>query len=168
MAISRQILYPARLWFILLTIVAGAVINLLPGSGLPFPVLPDALFLVLAYWAVYQSHRIGFLATFLGGLVMDVAFGQVLGQHPLAYVISLFLLLTFQRRFLMLSALQQALNIGGVLLLNAVLIASMRVLGGGQLPNIGWFLPPFVGVLVWPFLVVLLQWPQRRAPQSLA
>lgn len=166
MSVNRQILYPPRLWFILLSLLLALLGNLLPSLSPSFFWTPDWLLLTLLYWGLYQARRVGFTVAFVAGLCMDVAIGQWLGQHALAYVSALFLLLLLQRRLLMLTAWQQALHIGGLLLLSSVMLALLRLLAGGQLPGLGWFLPPVTGMLLWPLLSVLLQLPQRRAPST--
>lgn len=166
MSVNRQILYPPRLWFILLSLLLALLANLLPGLSRQLLWAPDWLLLTLLYWGLYQPRKVGFTLTFIGGLLMDVAVGQWLGQHALAYVTALFLLLLLQRRLLMLTVVQQALHIGGLLLLSAVMLALVRLLAGGLMPGWSWFVPPFFGLLLWPVLSYLLQLPQRRAPSS--
>lgn len=165
MPVSRQILYPPRLWFILFSLCLALAANLLPAlSSMRWA--PDWLLLTLMYWGLYQPRRVGFTVVFLCGLLMDVANGQLLGQYALAYVLVLFVLLLLQRRLLMLSLWAQALHAGGLLLLACVVEAIIRLLTGGKLPGWTWFAPPLVGLLLWPGLSLVLQLPQRRAPTT--
>lgn len=166
MPVSRHILFPPRLWFILLSLVLALLANLLPTLGGPVRWAPDWLLLTLLYWGMYQPRRVGFSVVFVCGLLMDVAIGQWLGQYALAYVMPLFLMLLLQRRLLMLALWQQALHVGGLLLLSSVILAAVRLLGGGQFPGLSWLIPPVLGLLLWPLLTVILQLPQRRAPAT--
>lgn len=163
---TRQILYPPRLWFILLSLILALVADLLPSIGGPMRWSPDWLLITVLYWGLYQPRRVGFIVTFVCGLLMDVAIGQWLGQYALAYVSSLFLMLLLHRRLLMLTLWQQALHVGGLLLLSTSILAVIRLIAGGQMPGLSWFIPPLAGLLLWPLLTLILQLPQRRAPAT--
>lgn len=166
MPVNRQILFPPRLWFIIASLGFALILNLVPAMGGTMRWMPDWILLTTLYWALYQPRKIGFTIAFLGGLLMDVADGQWLGQHALAYVSCLFLLLLWHRRMLMLTLAQQALYIGGLLFFSYTLIACIRLLSGGLFPGLSWFISPFLGMLLWPLLTLVLQLPQRRAPIS--
>ena len=164
MSVSRVILYPAKWWFIAFTLLLALSLNLLPADSTWLRAAPDWLLMVLLYWVLNQPRRVGFLLAFASGLAMDVAHGQLLGQHALAYVLCVYLILFFQRRLLMLQVWQQALHLVGFLLLARLLIAVFRLLPGADWPGSLWFLSPLLGGLLWMPLVYICQWPQRRAP----
>ena len=67
--------------------------------------------LVLVFWNVHQSRRIGVGVAFGFGLLMDVHSGAVLGQHALAYTLLSFFAVTVHRRLLWFSVPAQALQI---------------------------------------------------------
>ncbi|MCB1892767.1 MAG: rod shape-determining protein MreD, partial [Rhodocyclaceae bacterium] len=82
---SRRILLPVRQWFILFSLAVAFFLNLIPvGSAVG---LPDWVALVLAFWSVREPRRLGMGTAFVVGLMMDVASGSVMGQHPLAYLL---------------------------------------------------------------------------------
>lgn len=167
MPVNRQILFPPRLWFIATSLIVALLLNLMPAMGSSsMRWMPDWLLLTTLYWALYQPRKIGFTVAFLGGLLMDVADGQWTGQHALAYVTVLLLLLLWHRRLLMLSNAQQALYVGGLLVISSAMIACISLFSGGLFPGLSWFISPLFGMLLWPVLTFVLQLPQRRAPIS--
>ena len=167
MPVNRQILFPPRLWFICTSLIVALLLNLMPAMGkTSMHWMPDWLLLTTLYWALYQPRKIGFTVAFLAGLLMDVANGQWLGQHALAYVTVLLLLLLWHRRLLMHSPLQQTLYVGGLLVISSALIACIGLISGGLFPGLSWFVSPILGMLLWPTLTYILQIPQRRAPIS--
>ena len=68
---SNRILLPARNWFIALSIAVALLLNLIPFGRLP--VIPDWVALVLTFWCIHQSLKVGMGAAFFLGLAMDVA-----------------------------------------------------------------------------------------------
>ena len=79
------LLLPANPLFVWLTLVLAFVFNLVPLGRMP--AMPDFLAVVLVFWNVHQTRRIGVGVAFLFGLAMDVHDGAVLGQHALAYTL---------------------------------------------------------------------------------
>ena len=92
------LLLPANPLFVWLTLVLAFVFNLVPLGRMP--AMPDFLAVVLVFWNVHQTRRIGVGVAFLFGLAMDVHDGAVLGQHALAYTLLSFFATTIYRRLL--------------------------------------------------------------------
>jgi rod shape-determining protein MreD len=106
---SRRILRPVRPWFIWLSLTAALVINLMPLGRAP--ILPDWVALVLCFWCVREPLRVGMVAGFVLGLLMDVGYGSLMGQHALAYVLLAYAAGTLSRRILWFGPLQQSLHV---------------------------------------------------------
>jgi rod shape-determining protein MreD len=101
------------------------------------------------------------------GLVMDVGDGTVFGQHALAYAFLAYAAEYFRRRVLRFPPWQQAAQVAVLLLLCAALVLLIRFVGGAPLPRWTYVVPAFVGALLWPFVSVVLQLPQRP-PRSVS
>ena len=101
------LLLPANPLFVWLTLVLAFVFNLVPLGRVP--AMPDFLAVVLVFWNVHQTRRIGVGVAFLFGLAMDVHDGAVLGQHALAYTLLSFFATTIHRRLLWFTVPSQAL-----------------------------------------------------------
>jgi rod shape-determining protein MreD len=81
---QQRLLLPAKPWFIVLSLLLALFVDMLPIG--PAPAMPQVLAaVVLVFWNVHQSRRIGVGWAFLLGLLVDVSHGAVLGQHALAY-----------------------------------------------------------------------------------
>src|SRR3979490_1382839 len=87
---THEILLPVRPLYVVVTLVAALLLNLLPLAGWVLALRPDFVALTLLYWGIYQPRKIGFLPAFLLGLAMDVADGLLVGQHALAYSVMMF------------------------------------------------------------------------------
>jgi rod shape-determining protein MreD len=144
------------------TLLVAFAFNLVPVGRMP--ALPDFLALVLVFWNVHQSRRIGIGVAFFFGLLMDVHSGAVLGQHALAYTLLSFFAITVHRRLLWFAVPAQALQILPLFLAAHAVSLLVRVIAGGMFPGWEVLLAPVFEALLWPIVTLLLLAPQRRAP----
>ncbi len=158
----QRLLLPAKPWFIALTLLLALFIDMLPVG--PLAAMPSVLAVVLVFWNVHQSQRIGVGWAFLLGLIVDVSHGAVLGQHALAYSCLAFAAVSLHRRLLWFGVVEQMLHVLPMFLLAHLLQLAARLAVGGMPP--GWELlaAPLIETLLWPLAYALLLAPQRRAP----
>ncbi len=159
---ADQLLMPVNPLFMWLTLLIAFAFNLVPLGRLA--AMPDFLALVLVFWNVHQSRRIGVGVAFFFGLLMDVHSGAVLGQHALAYTLLSFFAITVHRRLLWFSVPSQALQILPLFLAAHAVSMLVRMIAGGMFPGWGLLLAPVFEALLWPVVTLLLLAPQRRAP----
>lgn len=163
---QEELLLPAQPAFIVATLVGALLLNLLPWSGYALWVRPDFVALVVLYWCIEQPRRVGFLAAWLLGLLMDVADGVLFGQHALAYSILAFAGIVLHRRVRMFPLSAQVLHVIPLLLVNDAIVLLLRVAGGGEFPGFRYFLGALVGGLLWAPVSVLLTLPRRPKPET--
>lgn len=157
---SSRILQPARLWFVYVSLFIALGVEYIPTGRTPG--LPDWVALVLAFWGVREPLRVGMGTAFVAGLLMDVASGSVIGQHPLAYLLLSFAAGGLSRRILWFPLGQQALHILPLLLATQVVMVVARLVGGAEFPGWGYFLGSFTGALLWFPLTFVLLLPQYQ------
>lgn len=158
---KQEILLPVKTGFIVFTLVAALLANLLPWQGILFWLRPDFAAVVLLYWCVQQPRKVGIAAAFLLGLAMDVANGNLLGQHALAYIVMAYAGIILHRRLQMFNQSQQMLHVMPLLLIAQVIILLVRLMTGADFPGWGYFLASATGAALWPVLAALLRIPQR-------
>jgi len=159
---ADQLLMPVNPLFVWFTLLVAFALNIVPIGRVP--ALPDFLALVLVFWNVHQSRRIGVGVAFFFGLLMDVHSGAVLGQHALAYTLLSFFAITVHRRLLWFAVPAQALQILPLFLAAHAVALLVRVIAGGMFPGWEVLLAPVFEALLWPIVTLLLLAPQRRAP----
>jgi rod shape-determining protein MreD len=157
----HEILLPVKPGFIAATLVAALLLNLLPWSGYGLWIKPDFVALVVLYWCIETPRRIGFLAAWLLGLVMDVADGTLFGQHALAYSILAYAGIVLHRRVRMFAISSQMLHVLTLLLMNDIIVITIRALAGAEFPGFKYFIGSVVGAALWPVIVALFRLPQR-------
>lgn len=123
---------------------------------------PDVLLLVIAYWSIHESRRVGVLVAFLFGLLMDVHDAGPLGQLALNYALVAYAANVLHRRLLRFDLPFQALHMLPVLMvakLIAVLVCSWLA---GFWPGWDWVLSAALTALLWPIVGWLLRFPQHK------
>lgn len=138
------------------SVLLAFVLQLTP---LPQPLLaykPFWLALVLIYWAIEKPERCGLGMALMLGLAGDVLTGQLLGEQAMRLIILTFIVLRFRARLRFFPMWQQALAVFALLLNDRVVVLMVRGFSGDPLPPASFWGAPLVGMLVWPFVFLLL------------
>ena len=160
--VSDQLLMPVNPLFVWATLIFAFLLNIVPLGRVA--AMPDFLALVLVFWNVHESRRVGIGAAFVFGLLMDVHSGAVLGQHALAYTLLSFAAVVIHRRLLWFTVPSQALQILPLFVAAQAVSLLIRMLAGGMFPGWEMALAPLFQSVLWPVVTLLLLAPQRRAP----
>lgn len=159
---ADQLLLPVNPLFVGLTLLFALLLNIVPLGRMP--AMPDFLALVLVFWNVHQSRRVGVGLAFFFGLLMDVHDGAVLGQHALAYTLLSFFAITIHRRLLWFTVPSQAVQILPLFFAAHAVSLIVRMIAGGMFPGWELLLAPVFEAFLWPIATWLLLAPQRRPP----
>ena len=159
---ADQLLLPVNPLFVWVSLLVAFGLNIVPlGRN---PAMPDFLALVLVFWNVHQSRRVGVGLAFMFGLVMDVHDAAILGQHALAYTLLSYFAITIHRRLLWFTVPSQAVQILPLFGAAHAVSFIVRMIAGGMLPGWELLLAPVFESLLWPVATWLLLAPQRRPP----
>ena len=159
---ADQLLMPVNPLFVGLTLLFAFALNIVPLGRVP--AMPDFVAVVLVFWNVHQSRRVGVGLAFAFGLMMDVHDGAVLGQHALAYTLLSFFAIAIHRRLLWFTVPSQAVQILPLFFAAHAVSLIVRMIAGGMFPGWQLLLAPVFEALLWPVATWLLLAPQRRAP----
>lgn len=152
---------------VMAALFCALLLNLLPWSGPAVALRPDFVLLLLIYWTVHESRRIGQTWGFALGLAMDVADSALLGQHALMYVVAIFLTQLLRIRMLHLRLGEQALHVGGILLVAQAIGIGLNLSLGRDFPGFALLVSPALGALVWPLADWLITRPRFRRRASM-
>lgn len=145
-----------RDWLLPATLLLAVVLAVIPLPAVLQPVRPYWAALVLIYWNLEVGRMRHLGQAFALGLVLDVATGTLLGQHALSLVIISYLLERFRNRIRFFPPWQQALAVLALLVNDRIVQLWVISLIGRGWPDWTWWLPPLAGVVLWPWLFLLL------------
>jgi rod shape-determining protein MreD len=149
-------------WTLAASLLAVLVLTLMPLPESAADFRPYWAALVMIYWNL-EAGRLRHLGqAFAGGLVLDVLTGSLLGQHALSLVIISYLVERFRYRIRFFPPWQQAAVV--MLLLFNDRIVQLWIIGlvGDRWPNWQWWCAPVLGLLIWPWLFLLLDALRQR------
>jgi rod shape-determining protein MreD len=153
-------------WVILLTIAAAMLLAVvhLPETWPSWLgwLRPVWVALVIFYWVMELPHRIGLIAAWIVGLFVDVLQADPVGLNGVLLAGITYVGWRFYERLRMYAILQQ----GGVIFLLLVLTEGARMLVLEIIEGRGFtwlvLMPAFTSLLVWPFVVIVLDGLRRR------
>lgn len=154
---------PLKYLVIYLSLVVALVLMIMPLPDWAQIYRPNWMALVMIYWSMALPKRVGLWFAFLCGIILDTSLGTLLGQHTLALVLIIAINMNFYQRIRVLALAQQAIYVFVLLLLNQVVVAWVEGFLGRSTPLLAFFGAPFIGMLIWPWVFVVLRDIRRKA-----
>jgi rod shape-determining protein MreD len=167
MPVTSQLTRPAsRLW-VYGSLLLALLLNIIPWRVNAWNIPPDFVALFLFYWAMNQPRRLGLTVAFIMGVLMDVAWGGMLGVHSLIYCFGVYLIGSRQRLFERYSLREQAVLIFILMLIIQLVNLLVNVVFlGGTLQHWGYFLSSLVAAVLWVPLSNIMWWLLQRRNES--
>ena len=131
------------------SLTLAVLLEQLPWSGLAMVLRPDFVLVALLFWVLQQPQRVGFGTAFCLGLIADFQDGAALGQHAIAYVVGVYLVLYLRLRLLQFDPFRQAAQLFPVFMAVQLVV----LLGGWLAVN-----PPAGLAILMPVLGSTLLW----------
>ena len=150
-------------WPLTLSLITGIALMLFPLPAGAELLRPYFVALILIYWTVEGSFRYGLGIAFAVGLFLDVATASLLGQHALGLIIMIYLVQRFRSRIRFFPMWQQALAIFALLINDRFILLWVLLTAGNRTFEWNFWLAPFVGALLWPWLFLLMDRVRRAA-----
>jgi len=144
------------LWWFIGTLVFALLSMLVPLPDVLEPFKPYWPALVLLYWSLESGERVTLGLAFTMGLAADLLDGVLLGEQALRLTALVFIALRFRSRLRFFPMWQQTLAVLALLINDRILLTIVRVFAGDALPPASWWISPFVGAALWPFVFLLL------------
>jgi rod shape-determining protein MreD len=123
---------------------------------------PESVALVLIYWVVALPQRVGMMAAFIVGAVLDILEGAVLGQNALALSVVAFMALILYQRLRVFNLWQQAAVVFMLLGINQLLVQWVQNATSQGAQTLFFLMPALMGALLWPGVFILLRYLRRR------
>jgi rod shape-determining protein MreD len=124
---------------------------------------PEWMALLLMYCVIYIPEKTGFALAFILGLFLDALQGSpLLGMHSLGFSLIVWFVSMMQQRLKMMRIIQQVMI---VFMLIAVYLMVLQMIKSNVSPvpaNMNFLVTSVVSALVWPWLVLLLNFIRNR------
>jgi rod shape-determining protein MreD len=146
----------------LITIIGAFMLAIMPMPDWAVEYRPDWVTLVLIYWAMALPSRIGVTMAWFAGLLLDVSYGTLMGQHAVGLVLVVYVIHMQHQRLRMASLLQQAIVIFFLLLIKQLLTLWVDGMLGRAPDNWLYFMPTITSTFLWPWTYLILRDLQRK------
>jgi rod shape-determining protein MreD len=141
----------------LITIIGAFMLAIMPMPDWAVEYRPDWVTLVLIYWAMALPSRIGVTMAWFAGLLLDVSYGTLMGQHAVGLVLVVYVIHMQHQRLRMASLLQQAIVIFFLLLIKQLLTLWVDGMLGRAPDNWLYFMPTITSTFLWPWTYLILR-----------
>lgn len=149
-------------WVIAVTFLVALLLAVLPLPAWLVWARPEWVALVLIYWVVALPQRVGILAAFAVGAVVDIVEGAVMGQNALALSMVAFLALILYQRLRLFNLWQQAAVVFMLLGINQLLVQWVQNVTSQGAQTFFFLMPALMGALLWPGVFILLRHLRRQ------
>lgn len=144
-----------KLKSIYLSLFVAFICLLFPWSGLALTLRPDFMLLIIIFWLLRAPNQCSVGTAWFIGLLVDLATGGIFGQYALAYTITAFVAVVYQRRLTLFSNMQRLVYVLFLLLLSQIILLILKLFAGAEFTGWSYFLPSITGVLLWEVAVTL-------------
>lgn len=140
-----------------ISLLAAIILQLLPWSGFWVQIKPDFVLLVLLYWMLRAPHLCNIGTAWAAGLMMDLLNGDLFGQTALAYALTAFVAVVYQKRLILFTVLQQSGYVFMLLLINQITLIVLKLFMDSKQFSLLYFVSCLSSILLW-HLVVNARW----------
>lgn len=142
-----------KLSSVYISLLLALLLQLLPWSGTALLLRPDFVLLTLIFWVLRAPQLCNIGTAWCIGLLIDIATGGLFGQNALAYALSAFFAVIYQRRLALFNVWQQAAYVFALLLLTQATLLVLKLFADGESPGWVYFLPSVSGILLWQLVI---------------
>jgi rod shape-determining protein MreD len=141
----------------LITVIAAFMLAIMPLPDWAVEYRPDWVTLVLIYWAMAIPTRVGVTIAWFAGLLLDVSYGTLMGQHAIGMVLVIYVIHIQHQRLRVASLMQQAIVIFFLLLVKQLLALWVDGMLGRAPDSWLYFMPALTSTLLWPWTYLILR-----------
>lgn len=140
-----------------MSFLVALVLMVLPMPGWSVWMRPNWMLLLLIFWGITLPQRVGVGVAWGMGLVLDLLLGSPLGQHALIFTCLQYVVIKFRPRLKQYHLPQMVLVIALLLYADHLLVYLTQLAIARQPFPWTFWLQPLMGVLLWPWLDILLK-----------
>mgnify|MGYP001811728151 FL=1 len=148
---------------VIITLVVGLMLAIMP---LPDPIQalrPDWLALIMIFWAMQLPRTWSVGSAWIVGIVLDVAYGTLLGQHALALCVIVFITVRFHLLMRVFPLSQLTATVFALLSLYQFILFWINGVATVSSPSVAYWGPVITGTAIWPLVFLFLSGIRLRA-----
>ena len=138
------------------TALVGLVLSVLPLPRLLSIIWPSLLVLVVLYWSTMTPRAGGMLIGFLAGLILDLLYGSLLGQHAFALSLVTYLAIRLHLITRAKPIFEQAVFVAIALFVYEAALWAIDGFSGLHTGHWTRWVHIVTGAVIWPVIVGLL------------
>lgn len=148
---------------VIITFIVGLMLSIMPLPDSVQPFRPDWLALAVIFWAMQLPRTWSVGTAWIIGIVLDVSYGTLLGQHALALCLVAFITVRFHLLMRVFPLSQLTMTVFELLALYQFILFWINGVAGISAPPVTYWGPVIVGAAVWPFVFLFLSGVRYRA-----
>ena len=148
---------------VVITLVVGLMLAIMPLPDTVRTLRPDWLALLMIFWAIQLPRTWSVGSAWIVGVILDVAYGTLLGQHALALCVVVFVTVRLHLLMRVFPLLQLTATVFALLALYQFILFWINGVAGVSSPSIAYWGPVITGTLVWPLVYMFMSGIRYRA-----
>ncbi len=142
---------------ILGTLTVAVMLEQMPWATWVMIFRPDFVLVGVLFWVLHQPARVGFGVAFVFGLLADFQDGAVFGQHAIAYVTGVYMVLFLRLRLLQFDPFRQAAQVFPVLLTVQLIVLLVGWLAVNPPAGLEILIPAVGSVVLWYVIALFVR-----------
>lgn len=149
---------------VLVCIIAALLLSIVPLPEWAGPYRPDWVALTLIYWSIVLPRRYSVGSAWVLGIVLDIAYGTLLGQHALALAFITYLTVKFHLQLRVFPISQMTLTVLALLAVYQFILFWINGVAGIYPELVTYWGPVAAGTLLWPVVSLVFSGVRYRVP----
>jgi len=133
------------------------LLEMLPFPGWTLWLRPDWAFLLLITLAWLLPEKVGVGYALIIGLLLDLINGTPLGEHAIAMLPVVYLVIKFHRQLIMFPRMQQMLLVLAFVLVYKLILFVLQTMFAQEPVHILYWVAALIDMVLWPWLFMLLE-----------
>ena len=148
---------------VIITLIVGLMLTIMPLPDAIVAFRPDWLALLMIFWAMQLPRTWSVGSAWIVGIVLDVSYGTLLGQHALALAVVTFATVRFHLLMRVFPLSQLTATVFALLALYQFILFWINGVAGINAPSVTYWGPVITGSLIWPFFFTFMSGVRYRS-----
>lgn len=148
---------------VLVCMIVALMLSIVPLPDWASPYRPDWVALTLIYWSIALPRGYSVGTAWVLGILLDIAYGTLLGQHALALALVTYLTVKFHLQLRVFPVSQMTATVLALLALYQFILFWINGIAGIYPDAVTYWGPVVTGTLLWPVVSLVFGGVRYRA-----